>query len=194
MGFQIVKLTDPAVQLSVNVTPTGAYDNGTAYNIGETVSYNGSSYIALQATTGNLPTNATYWQLLASKGDTGATGATGPKGDTGDTGATGSTGATGANGVDGTDGKEIELQKTATHIQWRYVGDVTWNNLVALTDIKGDTGATGASGVVQSIVAGSNITVDNTDPANPIVNGSAGGGGGLNVGLAIAVQNGIINL
>lgn len=33
----------------------------------------------------------------------------------------------------------------------------------------GATGATGAAGVVQSIVAGSNVTVNNTDPANPIV-------------------------
>ncbi len=41
----------------------------------------------------------------------------------------------------------------------------------------GATGAAGADGVVQSVVAGTNITVDNTDPANPVV--SAGGGGGL---------------
>jgi len=31
---------------------------------------------------------------------------------------------------------------------------------------------------VQSIVAGTNVTVDNTDPANPIVSASGGGGGG----------------
>ncbi len=34
----------------------------------------------------------------------------------------------------------------------------------------------GPAGVVQSIVAGTNITVDNTDPANPIVNSTGGGG------------------
>ena len=40
--------------------------------------------------------------------------------------------------------------------------------------IKGDDGA---DGLIQSIVAGENITVDNTDPANPVVSGSAGGMG-----------------
>lgn len=49
-------------------------------------------------------------------------------------------------GVDGGDGREVELQKSATHIQWRYVGDVTWLNLVALTDIKGDQGIQGIQG------------------------------------------------
>lgn len=45
----------------------------------------------------------------------------------------------------GADGREIELQKTATHIQWRYVGG-TWANLVALSDITGDDGAPGDDG------------------------------------------------
>lgn len=36
---------------------------------------------------------------------------------------------------------------------------------------KGDTGA---AGVVQSIVAGSNVTVDNTDPAHPVVSAGSG--------------------
>ncbi|QDC00340.1 hypothetical protein [Mesorhizobium sp. 8] len=49
----------------------GAYAGGTAYVKDDVVTYNGSSYIALQATTGNLPTNATYWGLLALKGTDG---------------------------------------------------------------------------------------------------------------------------
>lgn len=40
----------------------------------------------------------------------------------------------------GTNGKEIELQKSTTHIQWRYVGDTDWTNLVALVDLKGNNG------------------------------------------------------
>lgn len=42
----------------------GAYAAGTAYVQGDGVSYNGANYIALQDTTGNLPTNTTYWQTL----------------------------------------------------------------------------------------------------------------------------------
>ena len=59
----------------------------------------------------------------------------------------------------GADAREIELQKSATTIQWRYVGDDTWNDLVALAEItgargeqgipgpKGEPGATGAQGI-----------------------------------------------
>ena len=39
----------------------GAYNAGTAYIIDDVVSYNGSSYVCIQASTGNLPTNTTYW-------------------------------------------------------------------------------------------------------------------------------------
>lgn len=35
-----------------------------------------------------------------------------------------------------------------------------------------------AESAVQSVVAGSNVTVDNTDPRNPVVSASGGGGGG----------------
>lgn len=35
----------------------------------------------------------------------------------------------------GTDGREIELQKTQTHIQWRYVGTEEWFDLVSLDEI-----------------------------------------------------------
>lgn len=44
------------------------------------------------------------------------------------------------NVTSGTNGKEIELQKSTTHIQWRYVGDTDWNNLVALNDLRGSDG------------------------------------------------------
>lgn len=46
-------------------------------------------------------------------------------------------------GDPGDDGREVELQKSATHIQWRYVGDPTWADLVALDDISGDPGEDG---------------------------------------------------
>lgn len=43
-------------------------------------------------------------------------------------------------------GKNIELNRSATHIQWRVVGDATWINLVALADLKGDPGIQGPAG------------------------------------------------
>jgi len=46
-----------------------------------------------------------------------------------------------------TGGKQIELQKSATHIQWRYIGDDEWIDLVALSELKGEDGTTPQKGV-----------------------------------------------
>lgn len=70
----------------------------------------------------------------------------GPPGPPGATGAPGVNGADGADGVDGADGRPVELNKSATHIQWRYVGDAEWIDIVPLAELKGATGATGATG------------------------------------------------
>lgn len=95
------------------------------------------------------------------KGDTGPQGkigATGPKGAKGDRGANGiegergpkgEQGVAGTNGKDGIDGKPVELNKSDTHIQWRYAGESAWQNLVKLSGLvgpKGDTGADGEQG------------------------------------------------
>lgn len=75
------------VNISGGLVNKGAYDAATNYAVGEAVSYNGSSYVMyVDAPAGTVPTNTTYWQLLASKGDTGATGPTGPQGATGPAG------------------------------------------------------------------------------------------------------------
>jgi hypothetical protein len=50
----------------------GAYAGGTSYIVDDAVSYNGSSYICKLASTGNLPTNTTYWDVLAEKGAAGS--------------------------------------------------------------------------------------------------------------------------
>lgn len=136
MALQLVRLLNSPVQVNINVNPTGEYDNGTAYQTGDSVSYEGSSYIARGDTTGNIPTNTTYWQLLADKGDTGDTGPTGPTGATGPQGLTGDTGPQGVTGDTGPTGPQ---------------------------------GPAGDDGVVQAVVAGSGISVDSTDPANPVV-------------------------
>jgi len=52
----------------------GAYNAGTAYTVDDVVSYNGSSYICILASTGNLPTNATYWEQMSSAGTNGTDG------------------------------------------------------------------------------------------------------------------------
>jgi hypothetical protein len=69
-------------------------------------------------------------------------------------GDAGTNGTNGTNGIDGDDGREIEIQNSGTQIQWRYVGDVSWTNIVALSAIKGDTGAQGATEYVGNIDGG----------------------------------------
>ena len=46
----------------------------------------------------------------------------------------------------GVDAREIELRKSATAIQWRYTGDETWHDLVALVEITGPQGEPGPKG------------------------------------------------
>lgn len=49
----------------------------------------------------------------------------------------------GGSGTQGKDGREIELQKSSTAIQWRYVGDESWTDLVQLSEITGPKGDPG---------------------------------------------------
>lgn len=62
--------------------------------------------------------------------------------------------------------------------------DVTINTVDNVTVINVNT----VSGGIQSIVAGTNVNVDNTDPLNPIVS-SDGGGGGVETVTGTAVDN-----
>jgi hypothetical protein len=55
-------------------------------------------------------------------------------------------GAPGAPGEDGDDGREVELQASGTHIQWRSVGEEAWTNLVALVTLTGAPGDDGDDG------------------------------------------------
>ena len=47
-------------------THKGDYDASTAYVLNDVVYYQGSAYIAKQNTTGNVPTNATYWNQFSA--------------------------------------------------------------------------------------------------------------------------------
>jgi|GEM_PF-3379804 len=75
--FQIFKQIGGGVVLQSTLTPVGEYDAGIIYIVGQAVSYEGRAYAPIQPTQGNLPTNTTYWMLLADKGADGAPGAPG---------------------------------------------------------------------------------------------------------------------
>jgi len=52
----------------------------------------------------------------------------------------------GAVQIPGPAGQNIELRNDGTNIQWRVVGATTWNNLVAVSALKGDDGEDGIDG------------------------------------------------
>lgn len=68
----------------------------------------------------------------------------------------------------GLDGKPVELQKTATHLQWRVQGG-TWADLLALDEVKGDKGDpnTLSIGTVQT-GATSSATITGTAPSQTL--------------------------
>lgn len=95
--FRLVKLTDPInnTVITGGLVPKGAYVSASDYAVGDSVSYNGSSYVMFNdSASGVVPTNTTYWQVIANKGDTGATGETGATGAQGDPGVGVPTGGT----------------------------------------------------------------------------------------------------
>ena len=44
------------------------------------------------------------------------------------------------------DSREIEIQKNALYIQWRYAGESEWKNIIAYSDLKGKDGRDGING------------------------------------------------
>ena len=42
--------------------------------------------------------------------------------------------------------REIEIQKNSLYIQWRYVGEAEWKNIIAYSDLKGKDGRDGING------------------------------------------------
>lgn len=76
--------------------------------------------------------------------------------------------AGGGTGADGDDGREVELQTSATHVQWRYVGDVAWTDLIALSAITGPAGADGEDGAAGADGAdGEDLTHATPQTINP---------------------------
>lgn len=69
--------TGPQGVSGVTGTWLGAWSGATAYVEGDLVQSGGSTYTCISDHTNHAPPNGTYWELVASKGDTGATGATG---------------------------------------------------------------------------------------------------------------------
>lgn len=73
----------------------------------------------------------------------------------------------GGSGTPGKDGREIEIQNNGTAIQWRYVGDGSWTDLVQLSEITGAKGDPGEDGITPTIGENGNWYLGETDTGKP---------------------------
>ena len=160
-GIQGIK-GDTGAAGPTGITWRGAWNNTTAYSLRDAVVYNGASYICVAINNiGFIPTNTSYWTVLAQKGDTGVAGPQGLQGVKGDAGAQGlqgiqgikgDIGATGLQGLKGDTGslgpQGIQGAKGDTGVQGPIgsKGDTGATGPQGIQGVKGDTGLTGPSG------------------------------------------------
>ena len=156
----------------------GAWSSTAAYVATDAVDYLGSSYVALASNTGVLPTNATYWQLLAQAGATGATGATGPTGSTGSTGATGPAGAAATITAGTATGLAAGAAPTVSNSGSSSAAVFNFGIPAGATGATGPAGPTGATGSAGA-----------TGPAGAAATITAGTATGLATGAAPTVSN-----
>ena len=129
-----------ASTVSGNMLVWESYDNATEYEVGNKVSYNGSSYYCILESTGNLPTDTTYWILIASKGDQGIQGIQGIQGETG------LQGVQGVQGIQGIKGDKGDKGDTGEQGIQGIKGDTGEQGIQGLKGDKGDTGLQGIQG------------------------------------------------
>ncbi|MCY8989468.1 BclA C-terminal domain-containing protein [Bacillus atrophaeus] len=117
------------------------------YTAGQTVTFNGSSYVANTSSPSGTPGTSADYTLLAAAGTNGATGSTGDTGGTGATGVTGPTGATGASGATGVTGPTGITGVTGVTGPTGITGVAGITGATGVTGVTGSTGFTGATGV-----------------------------------------------
>lgn len=134
-------------QLQALKGPKG--DSGTNATItGLTASVDGSTGTPnVQVTVGGTESARSFVLAFTGlKGETGATGLQGPQGEKGEQGVKGDTGPQGPAGADGQDGITPQVRVSEGFIQVSINSGGSWENLIAVSDLKGDKGDTGAAG------------------------------------------------
>lgn len=71
-GLKRMVVRVPGPQGGPGLIWRGAWSSGTAYAVDDVVQRSGSAYVCTVAHTNHGPPNASYWDLLASKGDAGS--------------------------------------------------------------------------------------------------------------------------
>lgn len=105
------------------------------------------------------------------------------------------TGNDGVDGADGTNGANgVSIVGATVDGSYHLILDLSTGPNIDAGYVRGPAGADGADGadgLMTSVVAGTGISIDNTDPANPVISATGGGGGGSGdvVGPAGAVND-----
>jgi hypothetical protein len=138
------------------INPLGAYNAVTNYAVGDSVDYQGSSYIMyVDGPAGTLPTDTDYWQVLANKGACGISGVSGVSGISGANGSNGACGISGVSGVSGISGADSTVAGPAGACGVSGVCGVAGTNgsngACGVSGVKGDTGACGVSGTASTV-------------------------------------------
>ncbi len=150
-------------QTSSGMVYRGNYSASAQYNLNDSVTYQGSSYIALAGNLNVLPVGAPQstqdWAVIAAAGATGAAGPAGPMGPLGVTGATGAVGPVGAMGPAGPTGATGPAGPAGAAVTSPDIGSTATN--VALEDVVfGANNAipTGDNDTVYGVNAGASLT------------------------------------
>ena len=133
-------------QLQALKGPKG--DSGTNATItGLTASVDGSTGTPnVQVTVGGTESARSFVLAFTGlKGETGATGLQGPQGEKGEQGVKGDTGSQGPAGADGQDGITPQVRVSEGFIQVSINSGSSWENLIAVSDLKGDKGDPGTT-------------------------------------------------
>jgi hypothetical protein len=125
----------------------GEWDNTTNYLANDMVSYNGSSYIAIQDNINKIPSiEVSYWLLQSLAGSNGTSGTSGTDGTSGTSGSSGSDGTSGTSGSSGTDGTSGTSGSSGTNGTSGTSGSSGSSGTSGSSGSSGTSGSSGSSG------------------------------------------------
>jgi Collagen triple helix repeat (20 copies)/IPT/TIG domain len=159
----------------------GAWTPGASARAGDVMAYNGSAYVAVNATSTMTPPPNADWTLFVAEGAPGEAGPQGTKGDTGATGAAGAQGTQGPPGPPGPPGPQGPQGLPGTFDPSKVIANGTSVQPNASFNVSGN-------GVVGGL-----LTAGNVSAGNAIFSGPLSANGGITTGSLSAANSNFTN-